>query len=79
MPKIVQQTGMGTASSIERASAAGAVAVFVEVVTITGATVGFGAGTVRSGCVFAIFTAEAGGRLGSGRMLMRAVSFFGPD
>ena len=45
--------------------------------TVTGATGAFISGAVTSGCVFAIFAGAAGaGR--SGRMLMRAVSFFGP-
>ena len=35
-------------------------------------------GTVSSGCVLLIFTAGAAAGPGSGRMLMRAVSFFGP-
>ncbi len=46
--------------------------------TVTGAAGAFDSGAVMSGCVFAIFAGAAGaGR--SGRMLMRAVSFLGPD
>ena len=44
----------------------------------TGALWIFATGATISGCVFVIFTVGAGRRTGSGRMLMRAVSFFGP-
>ena len=44
----------------------------------TDATGFFVSGTVSNGCVFVIFTAGFGGADGSGKMLMRAVSFFGP-
>jgi hypothetical protein len=33
---------------------------------------------IRSGCVFVMFMAGAGAAAGRGRMLIRAVSFFGP-
>jgi hypothetical protein len=36
------------------------------------------AGRIRSGCVFVMFMAGAGAAAGRGRMLIRAVSFFGP-
>ncbi len=78
MPKIVQHTGIGTASSrfstspTEFADAAGA-----AYATFTGALCTFVCGTASNGCVLVIFTAGAGGAVGSGRMLMRAVSFFG--
>lgn len=74
MPKIVQQTGSGTASNIEtlsRSENAGCTA--GAFATVTGALVVVLSGTVSNGCVFVILTAA-----GSGRMLMRAVSFFGP-
>jgi hypothetical protein len=48
------------------------------VASVTGALWTFAAGTVSNGWVLAIFTVGAGGAAGSGRMLMRAVSFFGP-
>ncbi len=82
MPKMVQQTGSGTASSKsiispndrpDVAPAAGAL------VTVTGAIGALASGVASSGCVFVIFTAGAGGGVRSGKMLMRAVSFFGPD
>ena len=78
---MVQQTGSGTASRRliispndpeEVVLAAGVFA------TVTGATGLFVSGVARSGCVFVIVTAGAGGGVRSGRMLMRAVSFFGP-
>lgn len=81
MPKIVQATGTGTASNIASADdmvAAGAGAGADLAVTITGAPCAFASGTVRSGWVFAILTAGAAAGAGSGRILMRAVSFFGP-
>jgi hypothetical protein len=49
--------------------------------TVTGAIGAFVTGAVTSGCVFAILAGAAGCGAGagrSGRMLMRAVSFFGP-
>ncbi len=90
-PRIAQQTGSGMCSSssrIEPVEAGAGVGVIGEIVagnepaargaTVTGALCTFGAGAVINGCVFVIFTAGAGAA-GSGRMLMRAVSFFGPD
>ena len=74
IPKIVQQIGSGTASRVESEEAGAAAGAIT-----TGAAVwSFAAGAVMSGCVFAIFTVGAGRCVGSGRMLMRAVSFFGP-
>lgn len=75
MPKIVQQIGSGTASSMLLAVA---IAGFAATAT-TGAVWTFGSGAVINGCVFVIFTAGAGGAAGSGRILMRAVSFLGPE
>ncbi len=81
MPKMVQQTGNGTASSRliispnDPAEVAVAAGVFA---TVTGATGVFVCGVGSNGCVFVIFTAGAAGAVRSGRMLIRAVSFFGP-
>ena len=47
------------------------------VLVMIDATGALGSGTLSNGCVFAIFTAGGGGAAGSGRMVMRAVSFFG--
>ena len=72
MPNTAQTSGRGMASIAVDSSARGGV-----VATVNGATGGFTSGTVNNGCVFAIFAgAEGAGR--SGRMLIRAVSFFGP-
>jgi hypothetical protein len=77
IPKIVQQTGSGTASSMEAAAGASAEVAGAGAVR-TGAVWIFAAGALINGCVFVIFTVGAERRTGSGRMLMRAVSFFGP-
>ncbi len=45
---------------------------------ITVALRSFVAGVTISGCVFVICTAGEGRAAGLGKMLMRAVSFFGP-
>ena len=71
--KIVQQIGNGMASN-DVADAVGS----VVAATVTGALWIFACGTVNSGCVFVIFTVGEGGAAGAGRILMRAVSFFGP-
>lgn len=79
MPKIVQQTGNGTESSrstnplTERvaAVAAGTFAI------VTGALCTAGGGAVSNGCVFVILTVGARAGEGCGRILIRAVSFFG--
>jgi hypothetical protein len=78
IPKIVQQTGSGTASSIEAVAGGSTVDGAAGGAVTTGAAWIFAAGAVINGCVFVIFTVGAGRRAGSGRMLMRAVSFFGP-
>ena len=74
IPKIVQQIGSGTASSM--------FPVVGEttgvLVRTTGALWTFGWGAVINGCVLVIFTVGARGGAGSGKMLIRAVSFFGP-
>jgi hypothetical protein len=77
---MVQQTAIGTASRRSRKESDEAVATGANgLATATGgALCTFGAGAVMSGCVFAIFTVGAGGAAGSGKILMRAVSFFGP-
>lgn len=88
IPKIAHAMGAGTASSDSRSEpevaavgvtivAPGAAAGFAVAGVMTGALRTFGGGAVMSGCVFAIFTAGASVATGSGRMLMRAVSFFG--
>ena len=75
IPKIVQQIGSGTVSSAdtEEADAAGGAETTIGAVVCT-----LAARAVANGCVFVIFTVGAGRCAGSGRMLMRAVSFFGP-
>jgi hypothetical protein len=80
IPKIVQQTGSGTASSKSNISPMDLVerTEGVVVATVTAAVCSLVSGTVSNGWVLLIFTAGAGGATGSGRMLMRAVSFFGP-
>ena len=72
-PKIIQQIGNGMASH-EVAAVVGS----AGAATVTGAVWTVTCGTVWSGCVFVIFTVGDGGAAGCGRMLMRAVSFFGP-
>jgi hypothetical protein len=75
IPKMVQQIGSGTASSVDMDGVNATLGVTVA----AGATVcAFAAEAMTSGCVFVIFTVGAGRCVGSGRMLMRAVSFFGP-
>lgn len=74
---MIQQTGIGTRSSISKAEAAWAAAGILA--TVTGALCTFVTGALRRGCVLVILTAGAGGATGSGKMLIRAVSFFGPD
>ena len=74
-PNTAQTSGRGMASLPVASDATGA----VEIVgaKVTGATGAVAPGAIISGCVFAILAGAAGaGR--SGRMLMRAVSFFGP-
>ena len=82
MPQITAATGTGTYSSESRSEGAGADGMAVPggagLIVLTAALWGFGAGAAINGCVFAIFTAGPGAAAGSGRMLMRAVSFFGP-
>ena len=74
IPNTAQTSGRGIASiplgsTLTGGSGVGAI--------VTGATGAFASGAMVNGCVFAIFAGAAGaGR--SGRMLMRAVSFFGP-
>jgi hypothetical protein len=77
IPKIVQQIGSGTASSaeLEVAAAAGVAEITAGAVVCSFAT---GARAIANGCVLVIFTVGAGRCAGLGRMLMRAVSFFGP-
>ena len=80
IPKMIQQTGIGIVSSMSKmavtevfsAADGGAEA------TLTAAVCTFGSGAAMSGCVLVIFTVGAGGAAGSGKILMRAVSFFGP-
>jgi hypothetical protein len=74
MPKIVQQIGKGIASNAE---AAGCVADALGA-TLSGALWIAVGGTMSNGCVFAIVPFGAGAVGGCGRMLIRAVSFFGP-
>ena len=75
IPKMVQQIGSGTASKAETEVVDAAPGAGVT----TGAVVcSFGAGAMTRGCVFVILTVGAGRCVGSGRMLIRAVSFFGP-
>ena len=75
MPNTAQTSGRGIASMPVTSAAAGTTG--REGVVVTAATGAFISGAVISGWVFAIFAGAAGaGR--SGRMLMRAVSFFGP-
>ena len=59
-------------SRIESVVAGGAV------LRATGALCSLVAGTVSNGWVLVIFTAGAGGTAVTGKMLIRAVSFFGP-
>ncbi|MEP6955555.1 MAG: hypothetical protein ABI883_01925 [Chthoniobacterales bacterium] len=78
--KIIQAIGAGTASrrssfDPDPAATDGGVLGWA---TTTGAERGFAGGVAMSGWVFAILTDTEGGAAGSGRMLMRAVSFFGP-
>lgn len=83
MPQIAQAIGTGTASSRSRvpraAGTTGAAGVGSAAFVIGAGTLRTLSGVDNSGCVFAIFTVAPGGAAGSGRMLMRAVSFFGPD
>lgn len=76
-PKIVQQIGRGTVSSIAVHEVTNGFGLDAGA-TLTGALCSFAAGTFRSGCVLVILTAAAGAAAGSGKMLIRAVSFFGP-
>lgn len=69
-PSNAQHSGLGTESS---AATVVAVLIFTAIVC-TVAT-----GAIRNGCVLVMFTEGAGDGDRSGRMLMRAVSFFGPD
>lgn len=73
MPKMAQQTGNGTASSMDIQASGGEASLLAG--TITGA-LWTGCGTVSSGCVLAILAAAGGA--GSGRIVMRAVSWRGP-
>jgi len=80
-PKITQQMGSGTASSmssIEPEVSTGATGAVRGAATTTGALRTAGGGDAINGCVFAIFTVGAGPAVGSGKILIRAVSFFGP-
>ena len=78
MAKAAQMSGIGIASTPLAGAAAGAgVTDVAGALVMTDGDGDFGAGTVSSGCVFVIFT-PAGAAAGWGRMLMRAVSFFGP-
>jgi hypothetical protein len=77
---MVQQIGIGIFSKLSRSEplVTGAAAIGAVVATRTGGAVRTrGSGAVMSGCVFAIFTVAVGGAAGSGKMLIRAVSFFG--
>ncbi len=78
--KIVQQIGSGTESSRANISPSDSCETLTSGVfaTVTGTLCIFAAGVVINGCVFAIFTVAGGGAAGSGKMLIRAVSFFGP-
>ena len=78
MPNTAQTSGRGMASMPLRSAAeASGFGAIVGAATVTGADGAFASGAVIKGCVFAIFAGAAGaGR--SGKMLMRAVSFFGP-
>lgn len=78
---MLQQTGMGTSSSKATTSLTDVRDVLATAdgaTTFTGALGIFRSGAVVSGCVFVILTVGFGAGFGSGRMLMRAVSFFGP-
>jgi hypothetical protein len=68
-PSNAQQSGIGIVSTIGFRSL---------VATVIGAFSIFRSGIVMSGCVFFICTVGAGLPGGSGRIVMRAVSFFGP-
>ena len=73
---MIQHTGIGTTSSISRMEAP--LSADGTAANVTGALCTCAAGVAMSGCVFVIFTVGARGAIGSGKMLMRAVSFFGP-
>ncbi len=79
-PRMSQQTPSGTESSRStKLSLGDKTGAFGEVVSTGGALWIVTAGTVFcNGCVFDIFTVGCGAAR-SGRILIRAVSFFGPD
>ena len=68
MPKRPQQNDFGMASNASIGFGA----------MITGAGCIPGAGRMSKGCVLVMLTGGLGAEIGLGRMLMRAVSFFGP-
>ncbi len=68
-PSKTQQSGLEMESNGSRA---------VDVTTTTGDAGITAAGRMISGCVFVIFTAGLVSGTGFGRIVMRAVSFFGP-
>jgi len=69
IPKTAQQSCIGIASRVET-GAAGATLIGAGCDTVAGSV-------LTSGCVFVIFTVGATCLGGSGRMLIRAVSFLG--
>lgn len=80
MPNAAHTSGIGIASRSTAVDAgvgetSGRV---TEDLTGSVVTAGCADGTISNGCVLLILTAVDAGAVGSGRMLMRAVSFFGP-
>ena len=80
MAQITAATGVGTASSASRMEDAPAdfTPAGADFVGLTGPLRGVWGGAGMSGCVFVILTGAADAAAGCGKILIRAVSFFGP-